>query len=329
VTSATPNGFRVVVTDHAFPSLDAERTVLASASAELHDAQCRSEDQLVEAVRDADAILVQFAPITAAVIASMQRCRSIVRYGIGVDNVDIAAATRAGIPVSNVPDYALDEVADHAVTLLLALARKLPQVMQDVRAGRWELSPRRPLYSLRGRTLGLGGFGGIGRRVAARAQSFGLRVQAYDPYLPDEAFRAAGVERVDWDGLLRTSDAISIHLPLTDGTRALFDDAAFAAMRAGALLVNTARGGVVDTDALVRALDAGRLAGAGLDVLAEEPPAADAAIVHHANAIVTSHCAWYTEDALVRLQRHAAEEVARALRGDPPKYALNPEALSR
>lgn len=329
MTSATPNGFRVVVTDHAFPSLDAERTVLASASAELHDAQCRSEDQLVEAVRDADAILVQFAPITAAVIASMQRCRSIVRYGIGVDNVDIAAATRAGIPVSNVPDYALDEVADHAVTLLLALARKLPQVMQDVRAGRWELSPRRPLYSLRGRTLGLGGFGGIGRRVAARAQSFGLRVQAYDPYLPDESFRAAGVERVDWDGLLRTSDAISIHLPLTDGTRALFDDAAFAAMREGALLVNTARGGVVDTDALVRALDAGRLAGAGLDVLAEEPPAADAAIVHHPNAIVTSHCAWYTEDALVRLQRHAAEEVARALRGDPPKYVLNPEAPSR
>lgn len=329
MTSSPSSGFRVVVTDHAFPSLDTERSVLASEAARLHDAQCRSEDHLVEAVRDADAILVQFAPITAAVIASMPRCRAIVRYGIGVDNVDVAAATRAGIPVSNVPDYALDEVADHALALLLALARKLPQVVQDVRAGRWELSPRRPLYSLRGRTLGLAGFGAIGRRVAARALAFGMRVQAYDPYLTDDAFRAADAERADWDALLSTSDAISIHLPLTDGTRALFDDAAFATMRAGALLVNTARGGVVDTDALVRALNAGRLAGAGVDVLAEEPPAADAAIVHHPNAIVTSHCAWYTEDALVRLQRHAAEEVARVLRGDPAKYVVNPEVLTR
>jgi D-3-phosphoglycerate dehydrogenase len=318
-----PSTFRVVVTDHAFPSLDAEREVLEPLGAVIDDAQCRDAAELAARVADADALLVQFAPIDAEVLEALTRCRVVVRYGIGVDNVDVAAATRLGVPISNVPDYALDEVADHAMTLLLAAARKLPRVAAAVRDGRWELSPARPMRSLAGSTLGLAGFGAIGRRVATRARAFGIRVLAYDPYAPDRAFAEAGVERAAWDELLAASDAISVHLPLTDETRALFDADAFAAMRPGALFVNTSRGGVVVTDALVEALDEGRVAFAGLDVLDVEPPGRDAAIVHHPNAVVTSHCAWYTEQALVRLQRHAAEEVARALRGDRLAYQLN------
>lgn len=318
-----PSTFRVVVTDHAFPSLDAERQLLEPLGAVIDDAQCRDSSELAARVVDADALLVQFAPIDAEVLEALTRCRVVVRYGIGVDNVDVAAATRLGVPISNVPDYALDEVADHAMTLLLAAARKLPRVAAAVRDGRWELSPARPMRSLSGSTLGLAGFGGIGRRVATRARAFGIRVLAYDPYAPDRAFAEAGVERAAWDELLAASDAISVHLPLTDETRSLFDADAFAAMRPGALFVNTSRGGVVVTDALVEALDEGSVAFAGLDVLDVEPPDRDAAIVHHPNAVVTSHCAWYTEQALVRLQRHAAEEVARALRGDRLAYQLN------
>lgn len=315
--------FRVVVTDHTFPSLDVERAVLDGADAELVAVQCQDPAELVAHVEHADALLVQFAAIDASVLAAMERCRVVVRYGIGVDNVDLVAARDAGIPVSNVPDYALDEVADHAMALLLASARKLTLVAADVREGAWSLSPRRPMHSLSGSTLGLAGFGAIGRRVAARAQGFGLTVRAYDPFVPDEAFVAAGVERVDWDTLLATSRLLSVHLPLTDDTRGLFDDDAFAAMPAEALFVNTSRGGVVDTAALVRALQTGHVAFAGLDVLDEEPAAPDAAVVRHPNAIVTSHCAWYTEEALARLQRHAAQEVARALRDEPLAYVVN------
>lgn len=315
--------FRVVVTDRSFPSLDAERAVLGDLGAIVDDVHCQDPKRLVPHVRDADALLVQFAPIDAELLASLTRCRVIVRYGIGVDNVDVDAATRLGIPVSNVPDYALDEVADHAVALLLSAARKLPLVAAGVREGRWELSPARPLRSLAGRTLGLAGFGAIGRRVALRAQAFGMAVQAYDPYVSDAVLGEHGVTRAEWSALLSTSDAFSVHLPLTDATRGLFDDAAFAAMRPGALFVNTARGGVVATDALVRALDEGLVGFAGLDVLEAEPPEEDAAIVRHPHAIVTSHCAWYSEESLVRLQRHAAEEVARGLRGERLAYCLN------
>jgi len=317
------SALRVVVTDRTFPSLDAERSVLGALGAIVDDVQCQDPKRLLEHVRDADALLVQFAPIDAELLGSLTRCRVIVRYGIGVDNVDVAAAARLGIPVSNVPDYALDEVADHATALLLSAVRKLPVVANGVREGRWELSPARPLRSLAGRTLGLAGFGAIGRRVALRAQAFGMVVQAYDPYVDDAVFARHGATRVDWDTLLSTSDALSVHLPLTDATRGTFDDAAFAAMREGAVFVNTSRGGVVVTDALVRALDDGRVGFAGLDVLEVEPPPPDAAIVHHPHAIVTSHCAWYTEEALVRLQRHAAEEVARGLRDEPLAYRLN------
>jgi D-3-phosphoglycerate dehydrogenase len=320
--------FRVVVTDHGFPNLDGERSILEPLGATVVEAPGDGGEAFRASLTDADALLVQFASIDAATLASLERCRVIVRYGIGVDSIDLAAATRLGIPVVNVPDYALDEVADHALALLLALARKLPQAAAGVRAGAWGLGPLRPLRSLAGRTLGLAGFGAIARRVALRAQAFGMRVQAYDPYVDADAMSERGVAPVDWEALLATSDALSLHLPLTDETHHLFDAEAFAAMTPGALLVNTSRGAVVRTPDLVAALDSGAVAGAALDVLEVEPPRADEPLLAHPNAIVTAHCAWYTEEALDRLKRLAAEEVARALRGERPKHVVNPEALA-
>ena len=319
---------RVVVTDHAFPDLESERRVLGAIGAEIDVLQQSEPAALVPLVREADALLVQFAPIDERVVAALDRCRVIVRYGIGVDNVDIDAATERGIPVVNVPDYALDEVADHAMTLLLAAARKLPAMTRLVREGSWQQSPGRPLHSLAGRNLGIAGFGAIGRRVADRARAFGLHVQAYDPYVPGEAFEEHGAARVDFETLLESSDLLSVHLPLTDETHHLFDARAFAAVRPGLTLVNTSRGSVIDTDALVEALEAGIVAWAALDVLEEEPPAPDAAIVTHPHATVTSHCAWYTEEALQRLQLHAAHEVARALTGEPLRHVVNRASLA-
>jgi D-3-phosphoglycerate dehydrogenase len=294
--------------------------VLEPLGAVVDEAVCR--EGLASCVADADALLVQFAPMDAAVLAAARRCRVLVRYGIGVDNVDLAAAREAGVPVSNVPDYALDEVADHAMALLLAAVRRLPRVAEQVRAGRWELAPFRPLRSLAGSALGLAGFGAIARRVARRAKAFGLRVQAYDPYVGDDILAEEGVTRADWSTLLGTSDALSLHLPLTEATAGLFDASAFHAMKPGVVFVNTSRGGVVRGAALARALDEERVSYACLDVLEEEPPRENDPIVGHERALVTSHCAWYTEEALQRLQRHAAEEVARALRGEPLAYRV-------
>jgi len=313
----------VVVTDHGFPDLAQERAVLASTGARLEVAPAASGSGLAAAVRDADALLVQFARIDAHLVAQLRRCRVIVRYGIGVDTIDLDAAAQRGIAVVNVPDYALDEVADHALALLLASARRLVRVALQVRAGTWDLSPCRPLRSLSSMTLGLAGFGAIARRVASRAQALGMRVVAFDPFVDTEDFAQASVTPVDWDGLLEGSDVISVHLPLTEATHHLFGAAAFATMRPGVVFVNTSRGAVVDTGALLDALRSGRVAAVGLDVLETEPPADDDPLVHHPNAIVTSHCAWYSEESLQRLQRLAAEEVARALRGERPRHVVN------
>lgn len=313
----------VVVTDHAFPDLEQERAVLDRVGARLEVSPVASGAGLAAAVRHADALLVQFARIDAELMARLERCRVIVRYGIGVDSIDLAAATRRDIAVVNVPDYALDEVADHALALLLASARRLARVTALVRAGTWDLSPCRPLHALSAMTLGLAGFGAIARRVAARAQAFGMRVVAFDPFVEAEAFARASVESVAWDELLSSSDAISVHLPLTDATHHLFGPDAFARMRPGVVFVNTSRGAVVDADALLEALDANHVAAAGLDVLEREPPVAGDRLVDHASVLVTSHCAWYSEESLVRLQRLAAEEIARVLRGEQPRHVVN------
>jgi D-3-phosphoglycerate dehydrogenase len=318
----------VVVSDSVFPSLDPARQVLAAIDAELQLAPHPTTDAIVQAAAAADALMVTYAKITAEMIEQMPRCRIIARFGIGVDNVDIPAATDRGIVVTKVPDYCIDEVSDHAVALLLALVRKIPFSNAQVHAGTWAMSAVVPIHRLRGSVLGLVGFGRIPQLVAPKAKAFGLRVVAFDPYVPAETFTRAGVDSVDFAELLRVSDYVSIHSPLLPETRNLFGDDAFGRMKSTAYLINTARGPIVDEAALARALDAGKLAGAALDVMPQEPPV-DSPLLGRANVIITPHTSFYSEESLVDLQVKAAEEVVRVLGGQAPRNPVNPEAVQR
>jgi len=254
--------------------------------------------------------------------------RIIARYGIGVDTVSLSAASDAGIMVTNVPDYCIDEVSDHALALLLNLARGIGRATLATRSGEWDIGVVQPLYRLRGRTLAVLGFGRIGRAVAEKARPFGLRVVAFDQYVPHDAIRAAGVEPLSFQEALEQADLVSIHVPLTDETRHLISSHALSWMKRGAIIVNTSRGPVIDTAALVSALESGHLAGAGLDVVDPEPPPAEHELRQMPNVLLTPHIAFYSEEAQRELQRRAAEEVARVLRNEQPRSLVNPEALT-
>jgi D-3-phosphoglycerate dehydrogenase len=317
----------VAVTDSVFPNLDAARRVLAQIDAELLLAEKPTPEAIVQVSRTADAVLVTYAQLTADMIRQMSRCRIISRFGIGVDNVDIAAATSAGIVVTKVPDYCIDEVSDHAMALLLALVRKIPFADARVRAGKWEMSAVVPIHRLRGTVLGLAGFGRIPQLVAPKAQAFGLTVLSYDPYVSKEAMASCGVEAVDFPGLLRRSDYISVHAPLMPETHHMFNADAFRQMKPTAYLINTARGPLVDANALADALDGGLLAGAALDVLPQEPPPQDCRLLGRDNVILTPHTGFYSEESLVDLQAKASEEIVRVISGQAPRNAVNPDAL--
>jgi D-3-phosphoglycerate dehydrogenase len=314
----------VAVADSVFPDLDPARAVLSKIGAELHLAKKPTFDDILQIARDADALLVTYAKVSADMIRQMARCRIIARFGIGVDNVDIAAATEAGIVVTRVPDYCIDEVSDHTLALLLALVRKIPFANSSVHAGRWEMSATVPIHRLRGRRLGLVGFGRNPQLVAPKAKAFGLKVVTYDPYVSQELTAAAGVEKVDFADLVRTSDYVSIHTPLMPETQGLFNADVFRQMKPTAYLINTARGAIVDEAALAHALDAGQLAGAALDVLSQEPPTASPLLGRN-NVILTPHMSFYSVESLVELQIKAAEEVVRVLTGQMPRNPVNPE----
>jgi D-3-phosphoglycerate dehydrogenase / 2-oxoglutarate reductase len=317
----------VAVSDIVFPNLDHAREVLAKIDAELRLAEQPTEEGILRVARDADALLVTYAKITAEMIRQMKRCRIISRFGIGVDNVDIAAATAAGIVVTKVPDYCIDEVSDHAMALLLAAARKIPFANARVQAGQWEMRTVVPIHRLLGGVVGLVGFGRIPQLVAPKAKAFGLRVVAYDPYVPAEVLARAGVEGVTFAELLKVSDYISIHTPLMPETNRLFRAEVFAQMKPTAYLINTARGPIVDEADLARALDAGQLAGAALDVMTQEPPPAASPLFGRDNVILTPHTSFYSEESLVDLETKAAEEVVRVLSKQLPRNAVNPEVL--
>ena len=316
----------VAVADSVFPNLDPTRAVLSKIGAELRLAEKPTPEDILEVARDADALLVTYAKVSADMIRQMGRCRIIARFGIGVDNVEIAAATNAGIVVTRVPDYCIDEVSDHTLALLLALVRKIPFAHSQIHAGRWEISSLVPIHRLRGGVLGLVGFGRIPQLVAPKAKAFGLKVVTYDPYVPNEISTAAGVERVDFAELVKTSDYISIHTPLMRETEGLFNADVFGQMKPTAYLINTARGAIVDEAALAQALEAGQLAGAALDVLSQEPPTASP-LLGRSNVILTPHMSFYSVESLIELQTKAAEEVVRVLAGGAPRNPVNPEAF--
>ncbi len=319
---------QVAVSDSVFPNLDPARAVLSKIGAELHLAEEPKPEAIMRVAKDADALFATYAKITADMIRQMTRCRIISRFGIGVDNVDIRVATERGIVVTKVPDYCIDEVSDHAMALLLSAVRKIPFANSIVRAGRWEMPAVVPIHRLRGTVLGLVGFGRIPQLLAPKAQSFGIEVVSYDPYIPKTVFESAKVRSVEFKELLKISDYVSIHSPLLPETTGLFNAEAFRQMKPHAYLINTARGPIVDEAALAQALDAGQLAGAALDVMTKEPPTSSP-LFGRPNVIITPHTSFYSEESLVDLQTKAAEEVVRVLSGQAPRNPVNPEALQR
>ncbi len=313
---------RVLVTDHPFGGFEVERSVLDALGVELELAPSGDEQTLVELAHGAAAILVTYAKVTEPVVtAAGDGCRIIARYGIGYDNVDVEAATREGIVVTNVPDYCLDEVAEHTMALLLALARGVAPGHEAVRAGGWKF-PQGEIHRLEGSRLALIGMGRIGRRLAQRANAFGLEVIGYDPFADD--WGVPGLTRAETiEEAVEEADFVSLHAPLTAETRGVIGDRTISAMRRRPIVVNTARGGLIDHDAVARALDDGRLRGVALDVTEPEPLPADHPLRSHPRAVVTPHMAYYSVEAQVELQRRAAEEVARALSGEPPRCPVN------
>jgi D-3-phosphoglycerate dehydrogenase len=301
--------------------------VLDHLGVELRAGQCRSEEEVIALTQEADAVLNCYAKMTARVIAELKRCRVIARYGIGVDNVDLAAATRAKIVVTNVPDYCVDEVSDHGLALFLALARRVVAADQAVKGGAWDVVAHKGIQRLRGQTLGLLGFGKIARALAVKAQALGMQVLAVDPFVDAETMARLEVRAVDMDTLWTKSDAVSVHVPLSPETRGIVGERALARMKSTAFLINTSRGGLVDEQALAAALTAGRLGGAALDVMEKEPPPPDHPLRKAPNVILTPHLAFYSQEAVVELQTKVAEEAARAFRGEPPRSPVNREVL--
>jgi len=319
----------VVVTDFNYPNLSIEEEELSRWGAQVVPAQCSTPEQVLAAGTEADALMSQYAPITADVIRGLGRCKALGRYGIGVDNIDVQAATDAGVAVVNVPSYCEDEVADHTLALILAWARKIPHYAVETRHGVWDWKTGRPIRRIQGQTLGLLGFGKIARHVAQRAKAFGLRSIAHDPYLPSHVFTEAGVEPVGFEDLLAQSDFLSIHVPLTDATRRLIDARALARMKPTACIVNTSRGGVIDEAALLAALQEGRLAGACVDVTDPEPPRPDNPLLNMPQVLVSPHVAWYSEESQVDLRRKLAHDIGRALHGLLPTGLVNKSLAHR
>jgi D-3-phosphoglycerate dehydrogenase len=316
--------YKVVTTDLLRPTIP-EEAILREAGATLTYGDAKNEAELIELVRDADAIIDVYIPITARVIDSLKKCRIIVRRGIGYDNVDVTAATAKGIPVANVLDYCIEEVADHTMALLLSVARRVVRGTKQIESGGWNFRELLPVPALKNCTLGLVGFGKIPRAVAKRARCFGLNIQASDPFIPSELAEEHGVKLVSLEELLKSSDFISVHAPLNDKTRGMISKREFAMMKPSAVLINTARGPVVDEEALIEALESGRIAFAALDVMTKEPPTPDNPLRKMANVILTPHLAWYSENSARLAGEKAAQDIVRVFNGYFPKYLVNPE----
>lgn len=313
---------RVVITDHVFGDLEPTRTSLLPLGAEIVEAPSTDEATLIELVQDATAVITCYASVTGAVVqaAASGGCKVIARTGIGVDNVDVEEATRLGIQVTNVPDYCLDEVADHTFALLLAAIRRLAEASRSVAKGEW--TPPIDVHRVSGKRLALLGVGAIGERVASRARPFGFEVVGYDPFRNDWTTSNAQPVASIADAVTN-ADAISLHTPLTEHTFHLVDDSFLDSLQRHPALVNTSRGGLVDLDAVLHALDDGRLTAASLDVTDPEPPPHNHAIRTHPRALVTPHMAFYSIEAQDELQQRAADEIVRALTGSAPRSPVN------
>ena len=317
--------FRVVLTDYMYETIQPFYDVYNQyEDMEFVPRQLTEQRDILRETEFADAVMVHFDQIDKDVISNLKNCRIIARSAVGYDNIDLDAASAAKIPVTNVPDYCVEEVSNHTLMMILNSAKKFNQLEANVKKGLWgDFAIAKPIHAVRGQTLGLLGCGRIARCLAVKAQVFGIKVIAYDPYIKPEAVKDFGVTLVSREELLAQSDFISMHLLLNEDTRKSINADFFKKMKNSAIFVNTARGGLVDEDALIEALRTGEIAGAALDVLTEEGIDKDAPLQKFDNVIITPHAAWYSEQAFYTLLTSAAQEVVRALHGEPVKNQVN------
>ena len=328
VSKSPMSGGVVVVAGASFPSLDTERSFVEPLGCTVVDKRFAGDDEALEACRTAVAVMTDYFVCDAPRIATFERCKVICQYGAGLNQVDVAAATAAGIYVTHTPDYCSEELGDHTMALILASMRRIVRFDRNIRAGRWDYNDGMPMRRLAACTLGLVGFGRAARAVAVRAQGFGMAVMAHDPLVDDAVFAAAGVTSAgDLPELLAAADVLSIHVPLVVGTRHLIGAEQLALLRDGAFVVNTSRGGVIDQRALHAEVASGRLAGAGLDVLEQEPPASDEPLLSCEDVLLTPHTAFLSLESLALLQTRAATDVARVLSGEAPLYGVNVDGV--
>ncbi len=322
--------FKVVYTDNIYKDNEIEYRRFAEAGYDFSVASSHDKETLKKECADADAVMLSFIEMDEELINSLQKCKVIVRCGMGFNNVDIPAATKRGIMVANVQKYCLDEVSDHAVALMLTLLRKTAYLSRLLREGIWDPAKARPIPRLKDLTLCLYGLGGISSRFATKAKAFGMHIAAYDPFLPAEYFEQMGVERIaEEDELFRRADVLSVHLPLNKSTAKIINAEKLALMKPTALFLNLARGGLVDEEALIKALQEGKLGGAGLDVLADEFPSMDNPLFQMDNVIVSPHIAYYSEGSDVDLRNYAINQVIGALENGAPEFFLNKKELGR
>jgi D-3-phosphoglycerate dehydrogenase / 2-oxoglutarate reductase len=315
--------FNVVIAYDGFGDALVERQILQAIDANIIQFAGLDTLEAQTAARKADAIMVTIQKVPAELIATLECCRVISRAGTGLDAIDIPAATAQGIWVAYVPDYSIDEVSSHTIGLLLSHARGIPRLVESTRAGSWTHKLVAPLRRLRGQTLGLLGFGRIGQAVAIKARALGLEIIVHDPYLAEQIITDAGARPVDREMLLRESDYLSLHAPLTDANMRFLDAQALALMKPTAFVINAARGGLIDEEALLQAVQSRQIAGAALDVLTVEPPPLDHPLLHEPGIMITPHSAWYSEDANHDVRVRASEEVVRVLRGERPRCPVN------
>lgn len=321
--------FKVVLLEHGYASIRVEREVIEAAGGELIDADSLPQEEALKLCEEADAVMFRRIEMPAALIKRFRNCKIILRYGVGTDNVDTAAATKANIIVGHVPSYCIDEVSTHAIALLLACVRKVVLTQRKMEQGGWDVHREDPIYRMAGRALGIVGFGNIGRAVAQKMTGWGLRLLACDPFFEKSRVDALRVQLVDLETLCRESDYLSLHCPLLPETHHLIGKETLRRMKKDAIVINTARGPVVDAQALLGALDRNDLGAAGLDVFEEEPLPKNSPLRNHPRIVVSDHTAWYSEESQMQLQKTAAEEIARVCTGQLPTSLANPEVIKR
>jgi D-3-phosphoglycerate dehydrogenase / 2-oxoglutarate reductase len=312
--------YQVVITDCDHGSIEEEKEEFGRIGAELILAQVKEEKDLIRACKEADGLINQYSLLTRTVLEQLPKCKVLARYGVGVDSIDLKAATDLGIIVANVPDYCMDEVANQTIAMILTLIRKTAFFDRKVKSGEWDFHSGIPIHRTKGKTLGLIGCGKIGLEVAKRISAFGVKVMTFDPYLekaPEE------VELKDFDTVLKESDFVSIHCPLNDSTQHLIGEKEFKKMGKKPLIVNTSRGPIIDEKALIRALKEGLVSGAGLDVLENEPPDSKNPMLKMENVILSPHIGFYSEESISELKRRTAKNVADVLTGKWPGSVVN------